>query len=651
MKSNFVRRVERLPKPRNAADALQPLFEATMNSIHSVQDKFGEHVQSKGQVEVTIQKSTEEKPHHIVVYDNGVGLDEKNFEAFSTTDTDNKIKKGGKGVGRLLWLACFDNIKISSDYSDSGRKFRRTFQFRLTNEDQIFDHKNIPLSQGAESSFTANFTGIKDNGYAEKFPKRTPYIFQHFLSHFLPIIVGKSCPQLKITCGPDSKTFPDDIKEYIYRRQTAEVKFGDHLLNIEMLECNKVVSSNLQGTNFIHFIAHDRTVHSQPIDGKLGLKAFGDNNVFHACVSGMFFNDHVNQERTQFTFETGILDEIVNDVCMPIIQDFLKGPLREVKQEQISALARIVENYPSVAFGSPEELSELMPAGQTDEEQLYATLSIHRHRRDRKQREKINGALEKLRNKDFSLGSFDGALSEASKAIAETEQRSLAEYVIRRRIVLRFLRELLKAVPEETTDSNYELESTLHNFICPIRIKSGRVEAATHDLWVVDERLTFANIFSSDTPFSQILAESTRKERPDVLVFDHAFGLNHGTSDPRVLIVEFKRPGRKNYPDNENPQFQIEEYIRELLGNDAVDIDGRPIRLSPNVRFHCYLVADRKGKLASWTSSWAPTADGRGRIHTLQGDYKGFIELIEWDQLINDAEERNKAFFDRMGID
>lgn len=52
------------------------------------------------------------------VEDNGVGLNDKNWDAFTTTDTDNKIQIGGKGVGRLMWLDCFETISVSSTYAD-----------------------------------------------------------------------------------------------------------------------------------------------------------------------------------------------------------------------------------------------------------------------------------------------------------------------------------------------------------------------------------------------------------------------------------------------------------------------------------------------------------------------------------------------------
>jgi len=44
LKTNLVKRIDRLPKPTNAADAMQPLFEAVSNSIHSTQDRFKENV-------------------------------------------------------------------------------------------------------------------------------------------------------------------------------------------------------------------------------------------------------------------------------------------------------------------------------------------------------------------------------------------------------------------------------------------------------------------------------------------------------------------------------------------------------------------------------------------------------------------------------
>lgn len=653
IKTDFVGRVRRLPEPRNAAEALQPLFEAVMNAVHSTQDKFKDTVSEHGRVDITVTKKDDKKSLSIVVADNGNGLNSENYDAFLTTDTEHKkITRGGKGVGRLLWLACFEDIHIKSDFIDNNKKQRRSFKFSLKETDQIEGDTLEDLGDpDGQTGFIASFSKLKNGGYEDKFPQRAAYLFQHLLSHFLPVMIGNKCPQISVSYNDESRVFPRDIADYIKRKETVDIVYDGQPLKMEMLECDKVVSSNLQGSNFVHFIAHDRTVHSQPIDGKLGLKAFGqDGHVFQALLTGDFLDKHVNQERTQFTFETNVIEKIISETCIPEIEKFLVDPLKTVKESQVKELSKIVGHYPSVAFGSMEELLDSVPAGETRDEQLYGHLSIIRYRRDSKQRDKINLAIGKLKNNPTDFNNFEDALKEASSAILDSEQKSLAEYVVRRKVVLNFLTELLKAIKKKENDSDYQLEATLHNFICPIRMKSSGLEATSHDLWVIDERLTFSRTFSSDLPFQEILEASENESRPDLLVFDNAFGLRHGKDSPHVLIVEFKRPGRQSYKDDENPQFQVERYIRELRSPDAVDLGGRPIRLPENVRFHCFIIADRRGKIADWTASWPTTADGRGRIYTLQGDYSGFIELIEWDQLLNDAEDRNKAFFDQLGI-
>ena len=48
------------------------------------------------------------------VTDNGAGFNDDNFNAFLTLDTDHKIDKGGRGIGRLLWLKAFQRVDVAS---------------------------------------------------------------------------------------------------------------------------------------------------------------------------------------------------------------------------------------------------------------------------------------------------------------------------------------------------------------------------------------------------------------------------------------------------------------------------------------------------------------------------------------------------------
>ena len=227
---------------------------------------------------------------------------------------------------------------------------------------------------------------------------------------------------------------------------------------------------------------------------------------------------------------------------------------------------------------------------------------------------------------------------------------------VRRKVVLDFIEVLLQKVRADTEPSSFQREEILHSFICPLRVNTLqggdlKIEAAaSHDLWIIDERLTFAQYFSSDTDLTSLAARALSDDRPDILIFDHVHGLRQSERPSKVLLVELKRPGPRNYTDDENPQMQVQRYVRKLLDGGQLDVKGRPIHLGPDTVFRCFIVADILGKLDEWTFTWQRTANGRGRFIQPGHGFKGTIELIAWDDLLSDAKDRNAAFFDRAGI-
>jgi len=660
LRPNLVKRIERLPKPRSVAAAMQPLFEAISNSIHSVQTKFGEAVTHEGRVVVTVNTNRKKESVWATVEDNGLGLDARNWDAFTTTDTDNKLSIGGKGVGRLLWLDCFERVHVNTVFAGDGGLVRRTFDFALTNDEQITNYREAPANEATATSFHVRFEGLRDNGYHAKFPGRDSFVFQRLTSHFLPTFISGRCPVVAVYVGDDTGFYPSDVDKIVHRKE-AGIRLDTEaygILYLTLMECDKVASADLKGFHFVHFIAHDRTVHSQSIDGKLGLKYFGGSmdHVFHAILTGDYLDQNVNQERTAFMFEDVVLERIINDVCIDQIERFLAEPLARISREQREIIDEITETYPSVAFGDTDELQAKIPSGELTGDAIYGHLSRERFRRDQRQAEKIRGVLARLKDGTAMLDSFTSAIADAGKAIEDTEQRSLAEYILRRKVVLDFIEILLQKVRDDTRDSAYQREDVLHSFICPLRVNTledgeRKVEpAASHDLWIVDERLTFAQYFSSDVGFSALSAATASVDRPDVLIFDYVHGLRQVEEPSKVLLIEFKRPGRTSYADDENPQLQVERYVRELQTGTMRDVKGRPIKLDERTVFYCFIVADIVGKLDVWTYTWQRTADGRGRVYQPRDGFRGSIELVGWDAMLADARGRNQAFFDRAGI-
>ncbi len=664
LKSDIVKRVERLPKPTRASEAMIPLFEAISNSIHSTIEKYEDNVNNVGKIEVEIVLPSKDNSFHASVVDNGIGLNEKNYVAFITTDTDNKITIGGKGVGRLLWLDCFERIKIDSNFEKNGSIFYRKFEFLLSNTNQISNETIDKLDSDAGSFSTGVsifFEGLKSSEYKNKFPSRSQYAFQYIASHFLPAFISDKSPKMAVIINGETKNYPEEIKSFISNERTEEnIDTHDYgVMRLVMMECDKLLSSDLKGNHFIHFIAHDRTVVSQKLDGKLGIKYFGDNGdrAFHACVYGDYLDTHVNQERTSFVFEDSVIDNIINKVCFEYIEKFLEEPLKEHREKQQQVVTTVVNEYPSVSFGEIKELQKHLPSGELVDDAIYGHLSRERFRRDQKQKVKIRAALKKMKEGDFSAEDFNDTIKEASNYIEDSEKKSLAEYIVRRKVVIDFIEILLQKFQDEEKDSSFQREDLLHSFICPMRVNTfgdtgKKVKAASsHDLWLVDERLTFAQYFSSDASFNDLSKTYDSEDRPDLILFDKVHGLRERENGSKVLLIEFKRPGRKTYNNDENPQMQVERYIKRLLDNKELDVNGRPIKLTQqNTVFHCYIVADIVGKLDEWTYSWTPTFDGRGRLYQPRNGFNGYIELIGWDMIIEDARERNKAFFDRAGL-
>lgn len=654
---NIKYRISRLPKPSSGNEALQPIFEAISNAIHATQDRFKDQVAQKGRVtvEISLPSKITSKTLIASVADNGIGLDAERYHAFTTADTDFKSTRGGKGVGRLLWLDAFYKSHVDSGYGDDDDRTRfRSFDFELGENDQILNEID-DVKDGAAIGTTVSFYGFRSREYESRFPKQHQAVLRQFVSQFLSTFLSGACPAIIAQFGDQRYLFPDEVEQFILSRKVHTIdteEFGQ--LVFKFMECKSTASRDLPGNHFVHLIAHDRTVTSRKVDGLIGPKHLDEEerSVFHACVSGDFLDQRVNQERTSFNFSDDIADDIARVCCNEAKAEFIAKALEEHTALRRATMEQLIRQHPTFGFADVEHLLELVPVGETKPEGFYKSLSTYVYRREEETRKRIRRVIEALKSADEISKDLEGEVAKVAESIKDEERRSLTQYVVRRRVVLDFLDALIKKTRVDTRDSSYQLESSLHNFIVPVRLKSDRTNfvEADHDLWLLDERLTFAKYFASDVPFDKLLAEVTSQDRPDLLVFDRVFGLRQRDNPSRVLVVEFKRPGRTTYADDENPQMQIQRYIAQMRSGEAVDIGGRRINLSNDTLFYCYLVADRLGKMAEWTDTWADTYGGRGKIYTFSGNYRGSIELIEWDALLEDALERNKAFFSRAGL-
>jgi hypothetical protein len=111
---------------------LLPLFETVINSFQAIGDA---KPKKTGIVTVVIERETplltEENPPVIgfQVVDDGIGLNDDNFDSFNTAFSPHRMQIGGKGLGRFTWLKAFARAEITSIFADKGTLLRRNFVF------------------------------------------------------------------------------------------------------------------------------------------------------------------------------------------------------------------------------------------------------------------------------------------------------------------------------------------------------------------------------------------------------------------------------------------------------------------------------------------------------------------------------------------
>src|SRR5882762_5300687 len=105
------------------SDALLPVFEAVINSIHAINELDSPRNRTirvdirrdQGQSSFSFDKASKGSLQQITSFaisDDGIGFTDVHFKSFCTADTQQKASLGGKGIGRFLWLKAFDRAEI-----------------------------------------------------------------------------------------------------------------------------------------------------------------------------------------------------------------------------------------------------------------------------------------------------------------------------------------------------------------------------------------------------------------------------------------------------------------------------------------------------------------------------------------------------------
>jgi hypothetical protein len=667
---NIENRVRKLPKPSNATQSLQPLFEAVSNALFAIEDQYGDDV-SQGRIDITVSKLSDPKDIEILIADDGIGLDAKRYAAFCEIDTDFKKSKGGKGVGRLFWLDAFEEINVDSTYLSGWGTAKRAFEFVLNNSEQVvptIEDQAVPAAEGHGTR--VRFKGLRSKEYADPFPKRPDTFLRYFGAHFIADFLMGGGPTVLIDVDGEAVEYPKAVSDLVVgepmeTRITSD-EFGE--LHIVGFVCGPEASTGLEGLHQLHLLANDRTVETRKVDNLLGIESLERDGkkdlAFHGCVSGDYLDLRVNEGRTAFNLPERTLKQISRE-CMDAVRErMLPDQVRKYVEKRRKRYESFVERYPTFGFDDDDTQLGRVPLHAATPEEFASFLVKFQIRRDEERQEALQNLIDAL-DSDVQF-SFQQSVADAAREIQASEQLALAQHVVRRKLALELLEKLITRIrAREGASDDFHLERTLHSFICPMNVRGDNpveIKSRAHELWIVDERLAFTRAFSSDKRLDDVLVEGGSADRPDLFLWDLAYGLGSSDADQpdavdvseplrTVMVVEFKKPGRKNYNGSKDQiEQQITRYLAQMQGEEIESFGRTRIRIAKDCVFYCYVVADIVGDLVLQLSGWETTSNGQGRIRSLKGEYRGQIEVVQWQDLVNDAWMRNRATLHAAGL-
>ena len=643
---------------------LIPLFEAVVNSIHSIQSASNDN----GAIEVEIKRDESQEvlnfestsdTRRIVgfeIVDNGVGFDEDNFSSFKTSDST--YKPSGKGIGRFMWLKAFDKVNIDSVFESGKTKRKRSFDFLLS--EQGIENLNTETSD-SERRTTVKLIGFKDK-YAKTCPKSIVTIAEKLIEHCLVYFLGKNCPKIIVRDAVESLSLNEIYKENVKgQSKTVSFTIKGEVFNLTSLRL--YISDSKKDRAY--YCANDRVVRSINLDKRIPdlngkLKDDKDRGFKYAAyISGDFLDRKVNQERTSFNIENesdGVLPNVlafdeIETYALSEVKKYLNQYLKPISDNKIEEITKYVKNdapqYRATIKYNRKALDKIPPNLPKDK------LDIELH----KMKSEINLDLKEqtaeLINK--STDEADDAANYLEKyqelipKISEFSSDQLAEYVIHRKSIISLLDKCLNV----NESGKYDLEDTIHRIIFPMRTTSDEIDYDKQNLWLIDERLSFHHFLASDKPLSKLPSVETKStERPDIVVFNKALAYAESSAPfSSVVIIELKRPMRDDFTDESNPIIQVIGYIEKIRESKEKDVNGRPINVSENTPFYAYIICDLTASVEKHANrhDYTKTPDAMGYFN-FHKNINAYVEIISFTKLVEDSKKRNQILFDKLNL-
>lgn len=679
MSSNLAGRIRNTDLP--ISHAMMPLFEAVINSIHAIEDR--QLPMEKGCITIEIERTpvhhdfvtTKKQPGpepldpiaNIIITDNGIGFNALNFQSFNELDSDYKAERNCRGIGRLMWLKAFKEVEIESYFlSDDSTLCTRKIKFDV---EAGVKEVQEPLVWKNETSGTKLKLCIFEKKYrdAQTTPKTAQAIARSVINHCCWYFLRPGgLPVIRLI--DDGSIYNlDDIFAEIMGKDKESVDESVTLKGIPFtLTHTKLRDCSTDISHSVFYCAGKRLVEQEALKGKIpGLfdVVTDDKSYFtYACyVTSSFLDSNVSAERTGFKinesqdlFGGALSFDEIRELVIKHSTAFLGDSLEQNRKKSDERLNLFVNTraprYKSILKHLKPKERYIDPKISDKELELL----LHKKLSDFEQDLIDEGHSIMIPKAAEAEINYRNRISNYLTKVTDIKQSDLANYVAHRRTII----DILRKCTERRPDGKYALEDAVHQLIMPMRKESDECLFDDLNLWIIDERLAFHNYLASDkTIKSMPITSSTETSEPDILAlqcYDNPIFVSECQSPPysSITIVEFKRPMRNDASnDDKDPILQALNYLDEVRKGNMKTSTGHPIPKSETLPGFCYIICDVLSSVETRRKihQLKTTSDGLGYFG-YNPEYNAYIEVITYDRLVNSATERNKAFFDRLGL-
>ncbi|ARP98110.1 hypothetical protein CAK95_02685 [Pseudorhodoplanes sinuspersici] len=655
---------------------LLPLFEAVMNSFQAIKDaKLPKNIPGRIIIEIERQnelfKDESASIESFKITDNGIGLDDDNFDSFNTAFSRRKVAAGGKGLGRFTWLKAFEGAEIESIFRDTdGSLLSRSYVF---SEAYNLDTAGLPkkLDNGIVGTTVRLFKLKK--AYRDKVPRSVEAIIQKLIEHFILVFLEPDCPTVTLI-DDGKKHVINDIFENDYKATASAHTFeiGEHKFSLHgfRLPTSRTTKHKLV------YAADQRGVISDKLEDYMPnlsarLEDEDEKPFFYlAIVQSSYLSQHVNIGRTDFDFSVADDADLefdseekrdlipradIRSKALEFIEKDLASIIETINTAKLERIRRYVHQeapqYRVLMRNADKFINTLPPSPSRT--QIEAALHRELHHREtelKREGSRIIREAEKIDDYEEYHKRFTQFLDEYN----ELGMSALAQYVGHRKIIVEFLERAIQLPDSEK--AKYPLEEVVHKLVFPMHSTSADIPYNEQNLWMIDERLTYHSFIASDKQLRTLeMIKSKSALRGDIVIFDEKilFADTNPELHPinSITTIEFKRPGRDDYTDTDNPLAQSFKLIDEIRSGEF-QIRGRPVSLAnTNVPASIYCICDLTPtfRRVLKVQDAFVTPDNQGYYGFHRG-FNAYYEIIDYTKMLRDAKNRNRIFFEKLNL-